>query len=119
DPAHYGADFALSSCVNDAHKMREIAESIGYDAIIYENEDATVSNFTSFMRNAISTLIDGDSLLISCSCHGSRLPNNSPDVEDDNLDETLCFYDRMFVDDEFYALLGQFREGVRVHGIFD
>ena len=119
DPAHYGADFALSSCVNDAHKMREIAESIGYEAVTYENENATVSNFTAFMRSAISNLIDGDSLLVTFSGHGSQLPNNSPDSEDDNLDETLCFYDRMFVDDEFYALLGQFREGVRVHGVFD
>jgi metacaspase-1 len=119
DPEHYGAEHALASCVNDARAMRDIAERLGYDAITYENEDATVSNFTGFMRSAIDNLYDGDSLLVTFSGHGSQLPNNSADVEADNADETLCFYDRMLIDDEFYALLGQFREGVRVHAVFD
>ena len=120
DAAHYGpGQVALSSCVNDARKMHEIAASIGYDAVTYENEDATVSNFTGFMRGAISNLFDGDSLLVSFSGHGSQIPNNSTDAEADNMDETLCFFDRMLVDDEFYALLGQFREGVRIHAVFD
>lgn len=35
------------------------------------------------------------------------------------MDETLCFYDRMLLDDELYALLAQFRDGVRVHAVFD
>jgi metacaspase-1 len=119
DAKHYGDEFALSSCVNDARKMREIAESLGYDAVTLENEEAKVSNFTGFMRHAISELIDGDSLMVTFSGHGSQIPNNSNDAETDNLDETLCFFDRMLVDDEFYALLGQFRGGVRVHAVFD
>lgn len=119
DAGHYGGEMALSSCVNDARKMREIAENIGYDAVTYENDDATVSNFTGFMRCAISDLYDGDSLLVTFSGHGSQVPNNSADAEADNMDETLCFFDRMLVDDEFYALLTQFREGVRVHAVFD
>lgn len=119
DTAHYGGEFALASCVNDARKMREIAESLGYNAVILENEQATVANFTGFMRGAISDLFAGDSLLVTFSGHGSQLPNSSDDEEADLLDETLCFYDRMLLDDEFYALLAQFREGVRVHAVFD
>lgn len=119
DATHYGGEFTLASCVNDARKMKEIAEDIGYDAVILENEDATVANFTGFMRAAIDDLFDGDALLVTFSGHGSQLPNSSNDEEADLLDETLCFYDRMFLDDEFYALLGQFREGVRVHAVFD
>jgi hypothetical protein len=119
DPAHYGDEFRLSCCVNDARKMRDIAESLGYSAVTFENEDATVSNFTGFMRGAISNLVAGDALLVTFSGHGSQIPNNSADAEADGLDETLCFFDRMLVDDEFYALLAQFREGVRVHTVFD
>ncbi|WP_088889071.1 caspase family protein [Leptolyngbya ohadii] len=119
DAAHYGDEFALSSCVNDARKMCEIAENLGYSTAILENEDATVSNFTGFMRGAISELVDGDSLLITFSGHGAQIPNNSAEAEADNLDETLCFFDRMLVDDELYALLAQFNAGVRVHAVFD
>ncbi len=119
DANHYGGEFALASCVNDAHKMRELAENLGYDATTLENDGATVTAFTGFMRGAISDLLAGDSVLITFSGHGSQIPNISDDQEPDSLDETLCFYDRMLVDDEFYALLAQFREGVRVHAVFD
>jgi len=119
DANHYGGEFALASCVNDARKMREIAESLGYSAETLENEEATIANFTGFMRGVISDLFAGDSVMISFSGHGSQLPNSSDDEEADLLDETLCFYDRMLLDDEFYALLAQFREGVRVHAVFD
>lgn len=119
DAAHYGADFALASCVNDARKMQEIAQALGYDATTFENEQATVADFTGFIRGAINDLVAGDSLLITFSGHGSQLPNTSDDNEADLLDETLCLYDRMLIDDEFYALLAQLRDGVRVHAVFD
>lgn len=119
DAAHYGDEFPLSSCVNDAQKMQEIAESLGYETQIYANEAATVANFTGFMRAAIDNLYAGDSLLITFSGHGSEIPNTSADEEADGLDETLCFFDRMLIDDELYALFGQFREGVNIHAVFD
>jgi hypothetical protein len=119
DANHYGSEFALASCVNDARKMKEIAESIGYSAATLENEEATVTNFTSFIRAAIADSFAGDSVMISFSGHGSQMLNTSDDEEADLRDETLCFHDRMLLDDEFYALLGQFREGVRVHAVFD
>jgi metacaspase-1 len=119
DKTHYGAEFPLDSCVNDAQEMHRIAHALGYDATTFENENATVANFTGFMRSAINELYAGDSVLITFSGHGSQLPNISDDVEADLLDETLCFYDRMLIDDEFYALLAQLREGIRVHAVFD
>jgi hypothetical protein len=119
DAGHYGGDFALGSCVNDARKMQEIAQALGYDATTLENENATTSNFTGFLRQAISDLFGGDSLLITYSGHGSQIPSVSGDEEPDLLDETLCLYDRMLIDDELYALLAQLRESVRVHAVFD
>ena len=118
DPAHYGGDFPLTSCVNDARKMAEISASLGYDVTIFENEQATVSNFTAAVRTAVSALYAGDSLFIFFSGHGSQIPNTD-ESEADLLDETLCFHDRMMIDDELYSLLAQMRRGVRVHAVFD
>lgn len=119
DPAHYGDPMTLPSCENDAKAMRDLAEAVGYDPLLFINEEATTANFSAFMRSAALNLFAGDCLLVTFSGHGSQLPNSSDDEEPDLLDETLCFYDRMLVDDEFHALLGDLREGVRVHVVFD
>jgi metacaspase-1 len=119
DPAHYGDENALPSCVNDAKAMGELAEAAGYDALVLANEQATTANLTAFMRNAAANLYAGDCLLVSVSSHGSRIPNDSDDDEPDLYDETLCLYDRMLIDDELWALLGGLAEGVRVGLVFD
>ncbi|WP_405810432.1 caspase family protein [Streptomyces sp. NBC_00210] len=119
DAGHYGGAFALSSCVNDARAMRTIAEALGYQTLTLENENATVANFMGFMRQSAAALFSGDTLLITFSGHGSQIPDSSGDAEADGLDETLCFFDRMLVDDELYSLLAGFQAGVRVIGVFD
>ncbi len=119
DPAHYGSEMALGSCKNDANGMRELADELGYESTVYLDENATTANFIAFLRTAASDLFCGDSLLISFSGHGGQLLNTSNDYEPDLNDETLCFFDRMFIDDELSALLAEFREGVRVHIVFD
>jgi peptidoglycan hydrolase-like protein with peptidoglycan-binding domain len=119
DAAHYGSPMTLPSCENDAKAMRDLAEAVGYDPLLFVNEQATTANFSAFMRSAALNLFAGDCLLVTFSGHGSQLPNSSDDEEPDLLDETLCFYDRMLVDDEFHALLADLREGVRVHVVFD
>jgi hypothetical protein len=116
---HYGAAFALNSCVNDARAMSKIADQLGFRSLVLENEQATVGNFTTFMRQASTTLSAGDTLLVTFSGHGSQIPDTGADAEADGLDETLCFHDRMLVDDEFYALLGSLPEGIRVVCCFD
>jgi metacaspase-1 len=119
DPDHYGSAMELPSCENDAEEMRSLADGLGYDSVLLVNEDATTAGFTSFIRSAADTLSAGDALMLTFSGHGSQVPNTSGDSEADLRDETLCFYDRMLVDDEFYALLAELREGVRVHVILD
>ncbi|MEZ5865425.1 MAG: caspase family protein [Geminicoccaceae bacterium] len=119
DPAHYGSDLALPSCVNDAREMERIALGLGYDTARLENEMATTAQLIGFARNAAVNLFAGDAIFITFSGHGSQVPNNSADNEPDLQDETIVMYDRMLIDDEIYALLGEFREGVRVHLVFD
>ncbi|MFD4407542.1 caspase family protein [Nocardia sp. NPDC058499] len=119
DEDHYGSKLKLPSCSNDAKKMQEIAIAIGYDPVLLVNEDATTSNFSGFLRSCAGNLFADDCLFISFSGHGSQIPNTSNDFEEDELDETLCFFDRMLIDDELHTLLADLRAGVRVHVVFD
>ncbi|GGS89292.1 hypothetical protein GCM10010176_036450 [Nonomuraea spiralis] len=119
DAGHYGESFPLSSCVNDARGMAALAEALGYRATIFENENATVANFSAFMRYAAVNLFAGDTLLFTFSGHGSQIPDTGSDAEADGLDETFCFHDRMLVDDQFYALVAELQQGVRIIGVFD
>lgn len=118
--AHYGGGIPeLASCKNDARAMEAIASSIGYATTSLLDEQATTSNFLAAVRAAGSQLFHGDTLFVSFSGHGSQIPNSSGDFEADSLDETLCFYDRMLIDDELSGALAELREGVRVHLVFD
>jgi hypothetical protein len=119
DPAHYGSSLTLPSCINDAREMERIAESLGYDTARLEDSTATTANFSAFMRNVAQNLFAGDVAFVTFSGHGSQVTNLSADNETDGKDETLCFYDRMLIDDELHSLLSEFREGVRVHVVFD
>ncbi|MFF3691457.1 caspase family protein [Streptomyces sp. NPDC002187] len=119
DAAHYGGEFRLKSCANDARAMQATADALGYRSLLLTNDQATTGNFVAFLRHCSASLFPGDTLLVSFSGHGSQIPDNGWDSEADGLDETLCFYDRMLVDDEVHALLATLREGVRVIAVFD
>lgn len=119
DAAHYGGTFPLSACVNDARDFRDLAQALGYEPILLANEDATTANFTAAIRQAVTNLFSGDYLFVTFSGHGSQVANTSVDEEADLLDETLCFHDRMFIDDELYSLLAELRPGVNVTMLYD
>lgn len=119
DANHYKNTFPLAACENDARAFQSIASDLGYETLLLLTKEATTSSFIQAMRQAISNLFAGDALLITFSGHGSQLTNISDDNEEDFLDETLCFYDRMLLDDELYNLLSQLRPGVQVNAIYD
>jgi hypothetical protein len=119
DEAHYGDPYPLSACVNDANDFRTLARGLGYNDVILTNEQATTSNFIAAVRQAATNLFSGDYLFVTFSGHGSQLTNTSLDNEVDGMDETLCFYDRMMIDDEVYGLLTEIRPGVNVTILYD
>jgi metacaspase-1 len=120
DENHYGDDTVpLSGCVNDAHDLRDLAVALGYEPILLTDADATTANFTAALRQAATNLFSGDALFVTFSGHGSQVTNNSLDEETDLLDETLCFHDRMLIDDEIYALLSELRPGTHVTMLYD
>lgn len=114
DPKHYGGwSGELLACEADARDMAEIARTQGFSVQSFHTRDATRANVVKHVRLAAETLTPGDIFLLSYSGHGGQLPDLNRD-EPDAQDETWCLYDGELVDDELYALLGQFQPGVRI-----
>lgn len=114
DPEHYaGWSGELTACEADAQDMAEIAASQGFEVSTLLTRDATREQVSDNIQNAAKTLESGDIFMLSYSGHGGQLPDLNDD-EPDNLDETWCLYNGELVDDETYALLGEFAQGVRI-----
>ncbi|MDQ4069399.1 MAG: caspase family protein [Actinomycetota bacterium] len=128
DPAHYGTEGKLAGCHADARDMEAMAATLDYDPRPKLLDDqATVSAVKAAINAASADLVAGDIFLMTYAGHGGQVPDANGDEASDALggyigdakDETWCLFDRMLVDDELYALLGGFREGVRIIVISD
>lgn len=114
DPNHYsGWSGELLACEADARDMAAIAESRGFDVQRLLTKEATRRSVTKQIEDAAKILKAGDIFMLSYSGHGGQLPDLN-DEEPDALDETWCLFDGELVDDEIYAALLKFPEGVRV-----
>jgi hypothetical protein len=114
DPNAYGGwDGALSGCINDATDMKAIADTLGYSSQMLIDSDATGDTVVEKIGSAAQTLKSGDILLITYSGHGGSVNDVNGD-EEDGKDETWALWDRQLIDDELYALWGQFAAGVRI-----
>ncbi|MEV6955275.1 caspase family protein [Streptomyces sp. NPDC051183] len=119
DPAKYdGWDGQLNACENDARDMAALARANGFDEKVILTPDGTVENITAALRDAAGRLTAGGILLFTYSGHGGQVDDTTGD-EPDKLDETLVFYDRMFLDDELYAEFRRMPEGVRIVALLD
>ena len=114
DPKHYGGwSGELNACEADAEDMAAIAKSMGFSRITLLTKKATRPQVIRAVRGAARALKAGDIFMLSYSGHGGQLPDKNND-EPDGMDETWCLYDGELVDDELYALYGQFAQGVRI-----
>ncbi|BAC69309.1 peptidase C14 [Streptomyces avermitilis] len=117
DRTKYGGwDGKLIACENDARDMEQLAKEAGIkERTTLLTPEATVDNITAELRKAAKVLTAGDLLLFSYSGHGGQVPDlNGPEDESDRLDETMCFFDREYIDDELYKEFEGFAEGVRI-----
>lgn len=119
DPAKYGGwDGQLMACENDARDMAALARAAGFEDTVLLTADGTVDNITAELRKAAERLQDGDILLFTYSGHGGQMPDTEGD-EPDELDETLVFFDRQFLDDELHREFLRFSPGVRIFTLLD
>ncbi|GAA4440108.1 hypothetical protein GCM10023091_23240 [Ravibacter arvi] len=114
DPSKYdGWDGQLSGCINDANAMKRIAESQGFSTQTLIDSQATAAAVTNGIASIGRRLQSGDFFLLTYSGHGGQLVDDTGE-EVDGLNETWVLWDRQFLDNEIYNLLGQFSPGVRV-----
>jgi metacaspase-1 len=114
DPRHYaGWSGDLVACEFDANDMAALAAAQKFKPTILLTRKATRTNVLKAIRGAAKTLRAGDLFLLTYSGHGGQIPDVSGE-EEDKKDETWCFYDGEFIDDELYNELGAFGEGVRI-----
>ena len=118
DVGYYGPGNELAGCINDARDMQNLAVAQGFQTTLMTDEGATSDTVVAAISGAAHTLHAGDILLVTYSGHGSQVPDKNGD-EPDGKDETWCLYDRMFIDDELYALWSQFEPGVRIFVLSD
>ena len=128
DAGHYGTEGTLAGCHADARDMEAMAASLGYNPRPKLLDDqATVAAVKAAINAASADLVGGDIFLMTYAGHGGQVPDGNGDEAGDTLggytgdsqDETWCLFDRMLIDDELYALLAGFQEGVRVVVISD
>src|SRR5262245_59737575 len=90
-----GAD--LRGCVNDVENMRGVlVDLFGFDAsdiTVLLDEQATKSAIDAALSTLVSNASPGDVLYFHFSGHGSNVPDQDGDEEDDHRDEIFCSTD--------------------------
>ncbi len=122
DPQHYTDQYGrpwegkLVACESDAHCMEAIARQQGFTPTVLLSDAATSAAVIAAIKDAARQLQTGDALFLSYSGHGGQVPdrNGATDDEPDRMDETWCLFDRQLVDDELFALWGEFQPGVHI-----
>jgi len=104
----------LSLSEAGAWKMAELAHQAGYGAIhVLRGADATRSAVSALLSAAARALEPRQTLFVSFSGHGSRVPDADGD-ERDGWDETWCLHDADLIDDELAAIWRLAAPGTRV-----
>ncbi len=105
----------LSSCESDADALADMLKST-YGLPVtpaFKSGQCLTDIFFARMKSLSTELKKGDTLILFFSGHGGQIKdtNNEPDEE---YDETLCFYDRMLIDDEIHEAFKRFDKGIRI-----
>jgi hypothetical protein len=112
-PASTG-ECPLSLSEENAWKMAGLAHQAGYEAShVLRGAAATRGAVHDVLAAAARALKPGQTLLVSFSGHGSRVPDADGD-ERDCWDETWCLHDADLVDDELTAIWRLASAGTRV-----
>lgn len=94
-----GTTAALSGCVNDVTRMYNLLlEKYGFEEenikLMTDTEDdndmPTGANIKTWLKKFIAESEEGDVLYLHFSGHGTQVPAESGDHEDDGLDEAIC-----------------------------
>eukprot|EP00177_Eucheuma_denticulatum_P004689 GFKZ01008516.1.p1 GENE.GFKZ01008516.1~~GFKZ01008516.1.p1 ORF type:complete len:494 (+),score=74.78 GFKZ01008516.1:278-1759(+) len=119
---------ALEGCCNDARIMRGLLESKGFEEenikLIVDDDDDYESPNHINVKNALNWLCTGrepgDIIFMHFSGHGTQVPADDDDEEDDALDEAICLEELfLMADDDLKQFFSQLPEGVRATVVMD
>ncbi len=110
----------LWGCVNDAKGFKSLLlEKYGFDKVILIlDRKATYRNVVKNIRECMLELEDLGHFVFTVSSHGTSVKDRSGD-EKDGLDEAICLYDRLLIDDTFRTLLNDAPVGMKCTVIAD
>lgn len=118
-----GTHMDLKGCVNDANDWAAVLKARGFATTFLLDADATKAAMVAAFKKIIAGAVQGDTLAITFSGHGTYQPDDGND-EVDGLDEALCPYDLQtrgaaLTDDEIRVLFAAMKPGVRLVLIAD
>jgi hypothetical protein len=102
----------------DAKISMMLADQMGFDTRLLENETATYKNVITALNAMVDGVQAGSTLFLFWSGHGGQIKDISGD-EIDGMDECLYPYDNYLVDDELADIFERVPAGVRVFFICD
>lgn len=117
-----GTKAELNGCVNDVKNMYQVlVDKYGFEEeniklmtdVDDENDQPTGANVKKWLRQFVADSEEGDVLYLHFSGHGTQVPAESGDHEDDGMDEAICPTDlNVLTDDDFRVLLKPLAPGV-------
>lgn len=106
-----GSSNDLRGCLND--QKRVASKLPDFEKRLFKDSDVTIENFKKEVLKAAEETVAGDIVLLHYSGHGTYTPCYHGD-EIDGKDEALYLYNGPLADDDFGALLDNFKTGVKV-----
>jgi len=112
----------LAGCVADAELWAESLQSLGFEAALLTDQQATRQAILDALGALVEAGRAGDVLVFQFAGHGTQVEDLDGDEEDDR-DEALCpvdVFDGAFViDDDIWDVLGRIRPGVNLTVFLD
>lgn len=98
---------ALFSSVNDAVDCQTLARARGFrseDSWLLRDDEATFDRFRDVWDLVVALSRPKDTILLTWTTHGLTVGDTNQD-ESSGVDQAICLYDHVLIDDELFALL--------------
>ena len=119
NPVYYeGWNGECPGCDIDLAFFTKSAKSAGVDVKRLFNRQATKEAFGGMSERQILSMERDDLFAWALSCHGTQVPDRNGD-EADGLDEAVCLWNGLFIDDWFGAMIERAPAGGRILLITD
>lgn len=106
----------LFGCVNDARLWADTLRSLGFEARLLLDGEATDAKIRNELRQLVTSSRAGDVVAFQFAGHGTRLSVDVDGDEESGPDEAICPVDvhkgRLIVDDEIGEILAELPQGV-------